>query len=130
MDGNARPPIFQKLHYVFDGWLGDDFLQIILTYVGTTRLAGLIQQMSPPVTGVQFDSVSVSKSREYLEFAECLPAELPDLVWFKITGTAGVDDFGIGVHNELPTLIISGRVLEGLKRANLNHCEIEEFRCG
>ena len=123
-DRFARPPQVIKLHYEFDGWLGDDLVTVILTYAGTARLAGKLQNLVPAVTGLSFDMMTVTKSDEYREWGDLQPQLLPDFVWFKIDGQPGVDDFGLADSR----LIVSERILRVLQSLNLNHCEIGEYK--
>lgn len=124
-DRFARPPVVEKLHYEFDGWSGDDLLSVILTYIGTLRLAAALQKLEPAVSGVEFDNVVVTKSSEYRRWGELQPDNLADFVWLKINGDAGVDDFGIVGREQVGVadryLVVSERVLAVLKSLNFNN---------
>ena len=74
-----------------------------------------LEALEPPVTGIQFDDVEISGDEDEFEhtWREGRPdSELGKWYWFKITGKAGKDDFGL-----IPTakLVISERVAVLLK---------------
>jgi hypothetical protein len=48
----------------------------------------------------------------------------PKFAWLKITGVAGVDDFGIASDCRL---IVSEKALLVLQPHRLDHCEVEEY---
>jgi hypothetical protein len=108
------PAIVTKLHYVFDGWLGDDLLESSACYIVTRRLADAIKERG--LSGIDFDSVKISVSDEFREFFSDLT--LPAFIWLKIVGEAGRDDFGL---DEKLRLIISERALELLRSFQISH---------
>ncbi|HEY9731925.1 MAG TPA: hypothetical protein V6C89_08435 [Drouetiella sp.] len=130
-DRLARPPVVEKLHYEFDGWSGDDLLSVILTYIGTLRLAAALQKLDPPVSGVEFDDVVVTKSSEYRRWGELQPDNLDDFVWLKINGDVGVDDFGIAGRQQVGVadryLVVSERVLATLRSLNFSQGTAVEY---
>jgi uncharacterized repeat protein (TIGR02543 family) len=110
----GRPTVVHKLHYQFDGWLGDELLTSTPCFIVTERLAREIERAQ--LTGVRFDDVEVTTSDE---FRELYPnRQLPKFVWLKIEGKPGQDDFGItpGLR-----LVVSERVLELLKPVGISH---------
>lgn len=119
MDRNVHPPIVTKLHYQFDGWLGDDLLESFPVYIATEHLAEQLRTLRP--TGVRFAPVEVSTSEQFRDLYPDL--KLPPFVWLKIDGKAGMDDFGISGNHEL---IVSERVMLLLRSFNIAHCDITE----
>src|ERR1700722_2641088 len=92
IDRSSERMIVQKLHYQFDGWLGDELLETSPCFIGTERLARAIEREK--LTGISFDDVEVTVSGN---FRKLYPhRNLPTFFWFKVNGTAGSDDFGIG----------------------------------
>src|SRR5260370_29363285 len=80
-----------KLHYQFDGWLGDDFLTSHPCFFATRRLADEIRLNR--LTGVTASPMETTRS---ITFETLYPGrQLPEFVWLKIDGKAGTDDFGI-----------------------------------
>lgn len=51
---------------------------------------------------------------------------LPELNWLKITGKAGIDDFGLTPLDAPVDLVVSGRALDLLQTFQLQECEIIE----
>lgn len=118
LDTSVHPPKVLKLQYKFTGWLGDDLLETFPSYVVTEPLATAL--LSSGLTGVQLDEVDVVVSDE---FAEMYPGrELPNFKWLRVTGRAGVDDFGLSDEH---TLVVSYTALRLLRRYSLLHCHVE-----
>jgi hypothetical protein len=110
----GKPVVVHKLHYQFDGWLGDELLESTPCYIASERLARGIEKAG--LKGVSFDAVEVTKSEQ---FEELYPGRvLPKFVWLKVDGTAGQDDFGIAPGLRL---VVSERAFELLKEAGLSH---------
>jgi hypothetical protein len=114
------PPKVHQLHYEFDGWQGDAILATfpcyIISYEAKTRLE------ARNLTGADFDNVEISVSEQ---FKELYPqTKLPNFFWLKITGSPGVDDFGIGTDH---MLVISERVRTELEGLGIAHAEIVEL---
>ena len=120
LDTSVHPPVVHRLHYVFDGWLGDDIVETFPCYIVTERLALCTQMIRP--SGVSLDDVLVSTSET---FREVYPyRDLPDFRWLRVNGIAGKDDFGLSAEYEL---VISERVLNAWRDFQLAHCEIKLF---
>ena len=112
-----------KLHYVFDGWLGDELLESSACYIVTERLAHEIERAQ--LTGAQFHDVEISTSGEYDDFQELHPdRQLPTFVWLKVEGSAGHDDFGIAPDLRL---VVSEHVLDLLKAVGISNALITPF---
>ena len=106
--------VVHKLHYQFDGWLGDELLESAPCYIVTERLAHAIDLAQ--LSGVRFDDVEVTTSDQ---FKDLYPnRHLPKFVWLVVEGIPGQDDFGIapGIR-----LIVSERALELLKLFGISH---------
>jgi hypothetical protein len=109
-----RPVVVHKLHYQFDGWLGDELLESTPCFIASERLAHEIERAG--LTGVIFDEVEVTTSDE---FKELYPdVQLPRFVWLKVQGKPGEDDFGVGPDLRL---VVSERALELLERVGFSH---------
>lgn len=129
-DVGVVPPRIEYLDYRFDGWLGDDLLESVLTFIVTERLKDALLEISP--TGVEFASMTTSKSEQ---FEEMYPnKKLPKFVWLKITGQGGVDDFGFfdkartilaGKITQGKRLVVSERVLDIMEKFQIDNCEID-----
>ena len=110
----GKATVVHKLHYQFDGWLGDELLESTPCYIVTERLAHEIERAQ--LTGVRFDDVEVTTSGQ---FKELYPnRQLPKFVWLKVEGKPGQDDFGIAPGLQF---VVSERALELLKRVGISH---------
>lgn len=120
VDTSAHPPRVSKLHYQFDGWLGDDLLETFPCYIVSESLAKEIELAG--LTGYTFDDVETSKSEQ---FEELYPGkELPKFYWLKVEGVAGKDDFGVA---EDCRLTVSTKALEVLKKGKIEEADLEDF---
>jgi hypothetical protein len=117
MDASKHPPLVRNLHYLFDGWLGDELLESFPCFIVTDGMRRLIESAAP--SGCRFGDVKVSTSDG---FDELYPArQLPHFAWLKVDGVAGRDDFGI---SSTGALVVSQRLLEAMQKGVLDHCEI------
>ncbi|MDR6937889.1 hypothetical protein [Luteibacter sp. 3190] len=104
----------ERLHYKFDGWLGDQLLESTPCYIASEQLAEAISREG--LSGVQFAEVEISVSDQ---FSEMYPnRKLPRFVWLKVSGSPGDDDFGIASGLRL---VVSERALNLLKRMGISH---------
>src|SRR6266404_234454 len=100
----GKPTVVHKLHYQFDGWLGDEILTSTPCFIVSERLSQEIERAQ--LTGVRFGDVEVTTSDQ---FKELYPGrQLPRFVWLRVTGSAGHDDFGIAPSLRL---VVSERAL-------------------
>ena len=121
VDISVRPPYVTRFHFEMDGWMGDDIIETISTFIITERMKQLID--SSNITGYEIDTVEVTKSDQFLELYPSL--KIPVFWWLKITGRAGVDDFGLSTDN---CLVISDRVLIAIqKNCRLDNCEVSAY---
>jgi hypothetical protein len=112
-----------KLHYKFDGWLGDELLESTPCFIASERLANRIDRAN--LSGFKIDDVQVTKSDEFHDLHPKLG--LPKFVWLKVIGTPGKDDFGItpGLN-----LVVSELALQLIKESGLKHAaSIVSFPC-
>jgi hypothetical protein len=114
IDRSSGKMVVQKLHYQFDGWLGDELLESAPSYIASERMAHEIERAQ--LTGVRFDDVEVTTSDQ---FRELYPdRQLPKFIWLKVEGNAGHDDFGIAPGLRL---VVSERALELLKKIGFSN---------
>lgn len=120
MDRSVHPPIVSRLHYVFDGWLGDDLLESFPAYIVTDRAREMIAGLG--ATGCEFGVVEVSKSSA---FEELYPGRaLPNFTWLRITGKPCQDDFGISDDYRL---VVSEKIMNGLKSLQITNCDVDSY---
>jgi len=120
IDTSQFPPLISKLHYQFEGWLGDELLELFPCFIVTKTLMEKLSLES--LSGFQSRNVIVSKSEQ---FEELYPSKkLPHFFWLQVSGKAGNDDFGIAEDNRL---VVSRLALDLLKKGQLNNADIEEY---
>lgn len=156
-DGSDTIPMVTHLHYVFDGWMGDDLLEATPCFVVTARLAAALE--AARITGVQFTEVEVATSSVWEQFPAALRerfapgGQLPEFRRLIPQGRVTVrspdlvedwsgDDvcFGIRVDYQRPTnpseivtspwrhaLVVSLRCLHLMQEFNVSQCGIEEL---
>ncbi|MEC8011037.1 MAG: hypothetical protein VX185_09760 [Pseudomonadota bacterium] len=118
VDTFVHPPRVLKLHYQFDGWLGDDLLETFPCYIVSSSLAKKIELAQ--LTGFVLGDVEISKSKQ---FEELYPKkELPNFYWLKVIGKAGKDDFGI---SEDYRLIVSSKAINTLQKGKIEMADLE-----
>lgn len=121
MDTGQVPPKVHRLHYEFDGWLGDEILESYPVFIVTDRVAERLEQIG--ATGFALRDVEISKSPT---FEELHPGrELPSFRWLDVTGAPEQDDLGVG---DDAVLVVSARVLDVLREGTLEHADVEDFQ--
>lgn len=120
MDRSVHPPIVTRLHYAFDGWLGDVLLETFPVFIVTDEARQSLRAAGS--SGVAFGGVEVTTSEL---FAELYPDRtLPSFVWLKPEGRAGHDDFGTAADGRL---VVSQSALELLTRLGIANAFVEPF---
>ncbi len=116
----GQPVVVHKLHYQFDGWLGDELVESTPCYIVSEKMAGKLQQAQ--LTGFALGDVETTMSEQ---FRELYPdRELPKFLWLKVAGVPGSDDFG--VNSDLQ-LVVSDRALEALADVGISNALVEPF---
>lgn len=111
--------IVHRLHYVFEGWSGDEIVESTPCYVVTEELASRI--MACGLTGISFGEVEVEASGV---FKELHPGRsLPTFVWMKVFGAKMKDDFFFAGYGRL---VVSERAMEVI-RPRAFHAVITDF---
>lgn len=118
LDTSVHPPIVSYFHHRFEGWLGDDLLEVFPCFLVTSALAKALEEAG--LVGFSLDDVEVSVS---LEFEFMYPGRvLPEFRWLKITSKDREADFYLRPDHHLE---VSSRALDILRRFNLAYAEIE-----
>ena len=119
LDSSTHPPIVKKLHYVFEGWLGDELLETFPCFVVTADLGRRLEQAG--LSGFELADVEIGQSPE---FGEMYPGRvLPEFRWLRLRGLAHRDDFAADAGGRL---VVSRRALDVLRAGALEHADIEE----
>jgi hypothetical protein len=88
------------------------------SFVVTEDLSKRLQESN--LTGYALAAVRVTKSSQ---FRELFPnRKLPKCHWLRITGKAGIDDFGLSTEHRL---VVSGLALEFLQRGSLFYSRVQ-----
>jgi hypothetical protein len=120
MDREVHPPKVTRLHYVFDGWLGDAIVESFPVFLVTEGARRTLDHAG--VTGALFAKAEIETSDQ---FAELHPGEgLPAFLWLQPTGIAGHDDVATATDGRL---VLSRRVIDLLGQAELRNALIEPF---
>lgn len=116
----GKPVVVQKLHYQFDGWLGDELLESSPCFIVTQRLAEELQRQR--LSGYELKAVEISTSDQ---FRELYPdRELPAFAWLGITGKAGTDNFGVDKDGRL---VVSETAIELLRTMHFDNCDVTDY---
>lgn len=114
IDRSTGKMVVTKLHYEFEGWLGDHLLESTPCYIVSDELAREIEING--LSGVKFDFVEVTLSDQFREIYK--NKSIPNFVWLKVIGEPGKDDFGIAPGLRL---VVSERALSVLKTSGISH---------
>ena len=83
--------VVHKLHYEFEGWLGDDLIESTPCYIVSEGMAEQLRKAG--LTGFVLDDVEITTSENFRE--TYAGRELPKFLWLKVGGVPGQDDLGI-----------------------------------
>ena len=119
LDRSTQPPRVNRLHYVFDGWLGDDLLESFPAFIVTADSASRLE--AADLSGFRFGEVEIGTSETFDEVGA--NRELPEFRRLEVTGKARDADFGLDDDN---VLVISDTALDVLRQGRLQHADIEE----
>src|SRR3954454_12760017 len=119
IDRTVHPPRVSRLHYNFDGWLGDVLLEAFPCFIITEAAKEKIEEKQ--LTGAQFDRAEVTVSEL---FNEIYPGRrLPKFVWLRVEGTNGENDFGVIPDGRL---VVSQRALDTLRTLGIANATVTE----
>jgi hypothetical protein len=120
VDRSVHPPLVSRLHYEFDGWLGDEILESFPCFIVSAALAADLRRHH--LTGHSLGSVEISTSSQ---FEELHPnTTLPPFEWLRVNGHAGKDDFGL---DTVSRLIVSPQALSLLVQHELRHAILSPY---
>ena len=104
-----------KMHLVFDGWMGDDIVQILNCFLLTDEAKSLLEKSQ--LQGMHFELPTITKSEEFIERQP--DTILPKFWWLKLL-------------SDMDMLITKGGHLEASEKAmtefrklNLAHASIQ-----
>lgn len=97
LDTSVHPPRVEKLHFVFDGWLGDQLVESFPCFLVTEELGGLL--IASEITGFNLAEAEIEESVQYKELYPDRP--LPVFKWLKITGSPQDSDLWLTKDHRL-----------------------------
>jgi len=120
-DRSVHPPTVSRLHYNFDGWLGDVLLEAFPCFIVTEAAKRKIGEEQ--LTGARFDHVEVTVSEL---FNEIYPnRQLPKFMWLRVEGTMGKDDFAVMPDGRL---VVSQRALDALRELGIANAGVSVLK--
>ncbi|MDX8514955.1 hypothetical protein [Mesorhizobium captivum] len=120
MDRSVHPPIVSKLVYQIDGWPGDVLIESFPCFLVTEGAERAL--LKAGFSGATFADVEITISDNFRDVFSNV--KLPLLVWLKVDGKAGRDDFGIASNLQL---VISERILDVLDELGLPLASFKPF---
>jgi hypothetical protein len=97
MDCSVHPPRVHSLHFVFDGWLGDQIVESFPCYLVSSELAFSLARAG--LTGCNLAEADVETSDQFKEmYPELI---LPPFKWLQIVGKPAESDLYITSDNRL-----------------------------
>jgi hypothetical protein len=121
-DARQHPPIVNRLHYEFAGWLGDDIVESFPVFIVTDPLARAIKESE--LSGAEFDEVKVTRNPQFDEFFPDLARSFPEWRWLRPVGKPHESDFW---QQPDGILVVSERALNVLRRFKIDNSEIVEI---
>jgi hypothetical protein len=107
-----------KMHLVFDGWMGDDIVQILNCFLLTEKAKSVLEKSQ--LKGVHFERPIITKSEEFIEKQ---PATiLPTFWWLKPSSGVSDADIMITRHGHLEA---SEQAMLEFRKLNLAHASIQ-----
>ncbi len=121
------------LHYVFEGWLGDDILESTPCFLVSQRLKNLIEKEK--LTGCEFEDIEVSYSDMFNEmYQNC---DMPEFYRLIPKGSVEIEgdiftkwDYLDFCMTKKAYLVISERAKKIIETCNINNADISEISSG
>ena len=118
MDTSEHPPVVYDLHFIFEGWLGDELVECFPVFLATVDLCDEILQEA--LTGCEIKNCEIEYSDQFVDLHPT--TLLPSFKWLAVNGRNG-DDFCISEEYKLR---VSQKALNLLKKYSLSHCDISK----
>lgn len=114
IDNTCRPPLISSLAVIFEGWLGDDLLEIYPCFFVTDRLRRALEHHRVP--GCQFESFS-------LQLGDGFPLSASGTQFWRLWPIADNQVSGISLGDRGQLLASEGAV-KVLTQWGLKYCDI------
>lgn len=122
-------PIITHLHFVFEGWLGDDILEVTPCFLVSEKLKKMIERES--LCGYKFQNIEISLSDNFLEMYP--NRELP--TFFRLIPLGKViiqeesytnwDNMDFCISDKA-YLVLSEQAKKVIERSNINYADFFE----
>ena len=123
VDTTCHPPKISRLHYAFEGWLGDCLVESFPCFVATESAINELKLVG--ISGMADSDVEVSTTDEFRERHP--DRDIGRWRWLRPIGDPGVDDLATTASARM---VASERVVQVLRRHGLEHCDINEYQKG
>jgi hypothetical protein len=115
--------VVTRLHYEFQGWLGDELLEAFPCFIVTRRIAERFEAAG--LSGFAIGEAEITVSEE---FEELYPGRgIPSFVWLKVLAHPRTADLGVTRDKRL---VVSERALNLLRTGQWMHAEVEALPDG
>lgn len=104
MVGGPFDGSYKTLHFVFEGWMGDQLVQSVPVFLATEDLTDEFSRRK--LTGFEAAEVVVERDERWKQRQPAV--DLPKFVWFKVNGVHGQSDF----FEHDGVLVVSDEALE------------------
>jgi len=118
IDTSVHPPIVNKLHFLFEGWLGDDMIECFPVYLVSERLKNKLENTN--LVGYKIVPCEIEKSSEFVEIQP--ETILPNFFWFLATGDS-FSDFSVS-NNKMK---MSDNAYRIVSQFNLYYATVEKI---
>ena len=118
LDRTFRPPVVRVLHYEVEGWLGDDLVTTISSYLVSPAAAAALEQEQ--LTGFRLADTTVTIAPDTAD----VDPRILTFRWLQVSGRPGVQDVAV---DDLGRLVLNDRALAVLQRFRLDDAEISDW---
>lgn len=119
LNTNTHPPIVERLHFIFYGWLGDDLIECFPCFLVSEKLKILLQKTN--FSGFLIKDCETELSEEILIMQPQIV--LPKFYWLDVGHDKNSDLF----IDESLKLQVTDAAYDLLKRVNLKYCDIQSI---
>lgn len=97
MERSSQPPSVESLHFVFEGWLGDQLVESFPCWLISKPLVQLFKDSQ--ITGWTIEDADIEFSRQFYEVGN--REALPEFKWLLVNGRPNIDDLCISTDYRL-----------------------------
>jgi hypothetical protein len=105
------------MHLEFDGWMGDDIVQVLNCFLVTDKAKRLLE--AAKLKGLNFERPIITKSEDFLERQP--NTTLPEFWWIRPPPSLGDGDFAIEGNGYLA---VSETAMKEMGKLSLGHASV------